>query len=608
MAKLEDWVSNPENHLKLMEDLKKKLDLSEMEKLENYLKDKKLKKNLCFTANEINKIRSNRELKLFLENSEKAKFPLSMLDFFFDKDRDYMTSVSEFLLDENEESMQTGSSGYGSFNLPDCSQMNDQSQLAANFHSIKSPRVSDVSCNEKKTSDSESRYTRLDHVLPAEKLGSPTLIAAQNKSENNMFDGDQKEFYSILLPSEVEEPMQVEEQQDLQYKERSVSDVINPPDVAECQQDQKENSGSFVPAKPDETHNGLEDLHFKKKSSPDLLFHGDVFDGDENECCTIPLPVEVDVQMHNEGLQGIRLKERSASNVPDIPDVPNDAKCQSDHNSTSLHAVTDDPMQKDGLQDLQLGGISASDQCKQKSVDGIVDSQENINKSHMQFNKEIDTSGLSSVKLLQPDVSFKANDNKTSFMPNFQNTSVLGDTVAEENMDIRENDCKTNEMLIHSTPLSTAKKRNNNRKKVQNKTKTDQNNVFRSWALKQCSNSGRNIEEIFHCILIRDVVEHSKYSFLKAEKVMMYENSGVKQIIHLNEEKKLSLHTKTRLHYHMYICGIQTTIVLGPQEKEMSIDMSFNINEYVTCISKVFLPALALYKNIQRKKKIFSLI
>ncbi|XP_062858644.1 uncharacterized protein LOC134320933 [Trichomycterus rosablanca] len=88
-AKLEEWVSDPQNSQKLIDDLEKKLAQGEMEGLEDYLKDKKLKKSLCLTADDIDKIRNNDELGWFLDVMNDAKVPKSLLDLFFQRNTDY---------------------------------------------------------------------------------------------------------------------------------------------------------------------------------------------------------------------------------------------------------------------------------------------------------------------------------------------------------------------------------------------------------------------------------------------------------------------------------------------------------------------------------------
>ncbi|XP_062858640.1 uncharacterized protein LOC134320930 [Trichomycterus rosablanca] len=82
-AKLEEWVSDPRNSQKLIDDLEKKLAQGEMEALEDYLKDKKLKRSLCFYADDVDKIRNNDELGWFLDVMNGTKFPKSVLDLFF---------------------------------------------------------------------------------------------------------------------------------------------------------------------------------------------------------------------------------------------------------------------------------------------------------------------------------------------------------------------------------------------------------------------------------------------------------------------------------------------------------------------------------------------
>ncbi|XP_049331314.1 uncharacterized protein LOC125799238 [Astyanax mexicanus] len=65
LAKLERWVSHPENSPKLISKLKEKL--GGLEALEKQLKDKKLKKALLFNADDVKNIEKNRELLQFFE-------------------------------------------------------------------------------------------------------------------------------------------------------------------------------------------------------------------------------------------------------------------------------------------------------------------------------------------------------------------------------------------------------------------------------------------------------------------------------------------------------------------------------------------------------------
>ncbi|XP_062858642.1 uncharacterized protein LOC134320932 [Trichomycterus rosablanca] len=583
MAKLEDWVSDPENNQKLIDDLEKKLAQGEMEGLEDYLEDKKLKKSLCITAKEIKEIRRKRELKLFLEQKEKAKFPKSMLGLFFEKDKDHVTPAKVSMLVENddeEESMQinaeeSGSSGYGSQ-----SQTNDQLELATSLHTISHPRDTDVPCSEKKTSNGESKNADLDCVMPAEELGSrslltrdPTVIQKKDKllptedlqevqfkntpqtsdvpkSEKDVYDGHQNKCCGTSLPAVVDEPMQNKGLQELQCKERSGSDVPNHPDVLDIHQGQIKCYGTSLPAVADDLmqNEELQDLQCKERNGSDVLKHSDVFDGDQNENYGTSLHAVVDEPMQNEGLQERQCKERKGSDILNHPD--------------------------DARQNMDI--------------------QENVYEPNEHFNPTSVYSGFS-----DPAVNSVTDQDKVQSLGHAESFSELFPTDNQ------------------STPLNETKKRNNNRKKVlkENKLKkmkkmTDRDIVLRNWAMKQCSGNEGEIKEVFDCILISDVVEHSEYSFLKAENVMNYKNpkTGVNKMIYLTDEKKLSIDTKTLLQFNMYVCDIPTTIVLGPQEEERSIDRSFTIDQYLWCISKVFVPALAVYKKIQREKKLYSLI
>ena len=86
-AKLEKWVSYLENSQNLIEKLEKKLADGEMEALKEKLKDKKLKKSLCFSLSHIRKIDSNQKLQSFFDDSQDARFPDLAVDLFFEKEQ-----------------------------------------------------------------------------------------------------------------------------------------------------------------------------------------------------------------------------------------------------------------------------------------------------------------------------------------------------------------------------------------------------------------------------------------------------------------------------------------------------------------------------------------
>ncbi|KAI4895811.1 hypothetical protein NFI96_021989, partial [Prochilodus magdalenae] len=86
-AKLEEWVSCPENSQHLIDELENKLGDGQMEALKEKLKDKKLKKSLCFGISEVKKIDSNQKLKIFFQ-AQGAEFPTLALDLFFMRERE----------------------------------------------------------------------------------------------------------------------------------------------------------------------------------------------------------------------------------------------------------------------------------------------------------------------------------------------------------------------------------------------------------------------------------------------------------------------------------------------------------------------------------------
>ncbi|XP_076874018.1 uncharacterized protein LOC143523446 [Brachyhypopomus gauderio] len=103
-AKLEEWMSESDSE-KLIENLKHKLRISEIETLEKKLKNKKLKKSLCFNAEDVKKIKSNQELKSFLYDVKKnAKFPDLTLKIFFENDTGSTLTSNGFIMERRKES------------------------------------------------------------------------------------------------------------------------------------------------------------------------------------------------------------------------------------------------------------------------------------------------------------------------------------------------------------------------------------------------------------------------------------------------------------------------------------------------------------------------
>ncbi|XP_066533268.1 uncharacterized protein [Hoplias malabaricus] len=124
-AKLEEWVSRPLISQRLMQKLKSKLNDDGMKDLEKQLEDKKLKKVVYLSTNDIKAIDCNQQLKLYFKHGKSAKFPKLPIELFFEKDKDHVSPIQsetetfpESSLDDDVFSDKIpddlSSSGYGS--------------------------------------------------------------------------------------------------------------------------------------------------------------------------------------------------------------------------------------------------------------------------------------------------------------------------------------------------------------------------------------------------------------------------------------------------------------------------------------------------------------
>ncbi|KAI5090904.1 putative immune-type receptor 6b precursor [Silurus meridionalis] len=116
-AKLEYWISQPDNNQKLVSDLERKLGEKAMEDLRNELRDKESKNTLCFDANNIDEIRKNKELESFFSTKKNAKFPKLAIGMFFKKSSSASSANANESFAGCDESMDItdlDSSGYGS--------------------------------------------------------------------------------------------------------------------------------------------------------------------------------------------------------------------------------------------------------------------------------------------------------------------------------------------------------------------------------------------------------------------------------------------------------------------------------------------------------------
>ncbi|XP_030636215.1 uncharacterized protein LOC115817110 [Chanos chanos] len=96
-AKLEQYISQPGNGEKLIENLEKKLLADTMSKLEADLKSKTPKGNLSLNFEAIYKLETNRELTSFLKPGNGRKFPKIVIGTFFNlrKDREQEKLISD---------------------------------------------------------------------------------------------------------------------------------------------------------------------------------------------------------------------------------------------------------------------------------------------------------------------------------------------------------------------------------------------------------------------------------------------------------------------------------------------------------------------------------
>ncbi|XP_017551103.1 uncharacterized protein LOC108426260 isoform X2 [Pygocentrus nattereri] len=129
------------------------------------------------------------------------------------------------------------------------------------------------------------------------------------------------------------------------------------------------------------------------------------------------------------------------------------------------------------------------------------------------------------------------------------------------------------------------------------------------WVKKKC-HSKENVKKTFDCISIKNQVVHSEYPCFIAEKVMVYTDpqTGVRQIIvpdKKNEAAKKNLLKDTRisLNYHMWVCGVQSAVLINQEEKVIHYDPSFEatIKLCERLVFEVFVPTLILFKNLQRE-------
>ncbi|KAL6486728.1 hypothetical protein MHYP_G00061200 [Metynnis hypsauchen] len=106
-------------------------------------------------------------------------------------------------------------------------------------------------------------------------------------------------------------------------------------------------------------------------------------------------------------------------------------------------------------------------------------------------------------------------------------------------------------------------------------------------------------------------------SGLGSKKVMVYTDpqTGERKIIvpdKKNKAAKKNLLKDTRifLNYQMWVCGVQTAVLINPEERVIDYDPSFEatIKLCERLVLEVFVPTLVLFKNMQREMMLNSLI
>ncbi|KAG9283162.1 hypothetical protein AMEX_G1901 [Astyanax mexicanus] len=147
----------------------------------------------------------------------------------------------------------------------------------------------------------------------------------------------------------------------------------------------------------------------------------------------------------------------------------------------------------------------------------------------------------------------------------------------------------------------------------------EQRKLLYAWAEKKCSreeNVEKEVEEVFSHMSFENIVEHREYPCFTAEHIMIYTDPQTqeRQIIYFegkNCDKNLSKDTKIRVNYQMWVCGIEQAVVIMNQGDGKIIEYESFDSILQRCERLVFealAPALAVFKNLQRQEKFFSLI
>lgn len=175
-----------------------------------------------------------------------------------------------------------------------------------------------------------------------------------------------------------------------------------------------------------------------------------------------------------------------------------------------------------------------------------------------------------------------------------------------------------------STPLNNSTKAvagarrgqqiNNNRLKK----RKEERRMLRDWIRKKCT-SEQDLEKVLKCISIEIRVEHPEYPLFIVDNVMVYKDpkNDESQIVFVSDEKMktVSQGTRTVVNYQMWclvtVSGVKKAVVLNQTEHEVrySRPCAEGIKEKCErCVFEVFAPALAVFKNVQRQERLYSLI
>ncbi|XP_017551104.1 uncharacterized protein LOC108426261 [Pygocentrus nattereri] len=169
---------------------------------------------------------------------------------------------------------------------------------------------------------------------------------------------------------------------------------------------------------------------------------------------------------------------------------------------------------------------------------------------------------------------------------------------------------------VNTAPKFQRRKQQNKRKL--NKTKQNDRLLY-EWAKKKCpKGSDEEVNKVFECISFENHVEHSEYPCFITENVMVYEDPQTRerQIIITDDKncaakKNLPKEIKILLTYQMWVCGIPKALLINQKEREVQFDLQF-LERIKNCCEKfvfeALAPALAVFKNLQRRERLYSLI